>query len=130
MLNRKQILEKLNKLNLDKNEYIVLSGASLVVQNIINETSDIDLTCSKEYYDKINWNEKIGAFKCNIKYYDCFEISDNLYDSNNIVIIGGYKFMTIDKVLEIKKRLNREKDYKVIEKLENILSKRKEDSNG
>ena len=34
-------------MELDKEEFIVISGASLVIHDIIEETNDIDLTCSK-----------------------------------------------------------------------------------
>ena len=45
-----EIFKELEKLDLPKDKYIVISGASLVCQDIIDETDDIDLTCSKEYY--------------------------------------------------------------------------------
>ncbi len=53
-MNKNEIIEKLKKSNLDKNEIIVISGASLVVHDIINDTEDIDLICTEEYYEMIN----------------------------------------------------------------------------
>jgi hypothetical protein len=120
-MNKKEIFERLNNLELDKNKYIIISGASLVVQDIINETPDIDLATSVSYYGKINWDEKIGAFGKLIKVKDCFEISFNLYEKNRFIEINGYKFMILEDILKIKKALNREKDQEVILKLEKIL---------
>lgn len=57
-MNKNEIIEKLKKSNLDKNEIIVISGASLVVHDIINDTEDIDLICTKEYYEMINWKKR------------------------------------------------------------------------
>ena len=122
-MNKEEIFKALNKLELDKDKYIVLSGASLVVQDIIDTTSDIDLACDKAYYDEIKWPTKIGAFNIEIKYYDIYEISNNLYD-NNIIVINGYKFMNLEKCLEVKERLNRKKDLKLIRKIDLLLSEK------
>lgn len=123
-MNKKEILEKLEKSNLDKNKIIVLSGASLVMQGIISETNDIDLSCDKEYYDKLDWNTKIGAYGTNIKYNDVFEIGTGIYFPNDVVCIEGYKFLNLEKCYEIKKQLVRKKDEILIKKLENILNKK------
>lgn len=120
-MNKKYIFEKLDKLDLDKSKYIIISGVSLVAQDIIDDTPDIDLATSIEYYSQINWNEKIGAFDIPIKINDCFEISFNLYDKDRFIEINGYKFMLLEDVLKIKKALNRGKDKDIILKLEKIL---------
>ncbi len=115
LMNKKEIISKLKNINLDLNEIIVISGASLVVQNIIANTTDIDLSCSEDYYKKIKWEEKIGAAKTNIKYYDVFEIGNNFYFPDEVVIIDGIKFMNLKECLKVKEELNRPKDQKVIE---------------
>ncbi len=122
-MNKEEILQKLKSLKLNRKDYIVISGASLVLQDIIETTHDIDLTCIKEVYDSLDWPIKIGEFQKEIKYLDVFEIAPNLHDEKNIVMINGYKCMNLEKCLEIKKALNRPKDKKVIEKLDLILSK-------
>ncbi len=115
LMNKKEIISKLKNINLDLNEIIVISGASLVVQNIIDNTTDIDLSCSEDYYKKIKWKEKLGAAKTNIKYYDVFEIENNFYFPDEVVIIDGIKFMNLKECLKVKEELNRPKDRKVIE---------------
>jgi len=100
---------------------IIISGASLVIQNIINETWDIDLSCDIDYYNLLDWDKKIGALGKEIKFNDVFEISNNLYYPEDIIIIDGYKFMNLEKCLEIKKKLNRDKDRYIIDKLEKLL---------
>ena len=117
-MNKLEIFKELEKLDLPKDKYIVISGASLVVQDIIDETDDIDLTCSKEFYDKLDWPIRIGAFGVEIKYKDCFEIGCNLPKYQDIVLINGYRFLSLEDCLEIKKRLNRPKDKKLIKDLE------------
>ena len=122
-MNKNEIIEKLKKSNLDKNEIIVISGASLVVHDIINDTEDIDLICTEEYYEMINWKKKKGFFNIDIKYYDVFEISNNLYDEykNYYDLIDDYKFMNLNSCLDLKRKMNREKDKNVIKILEKKL---------
>ena len=94
-MNKECILKKLNESNLDKDRIIIISGASLIVQGIISETNDIDLSCDKKYYENLNWKTKIGAYGTEIKYNDIFEISPNLYSPGEIVIINNYRFMNL-----------------------------------
>ncbi len=122
-LKKNDIFNILNKLELDKKDFIVISGANLVVREIIEETPDIDLTCSKKVYDNLLWKEKIGAAGVNIKYIDNIEIGNNFYDEDDFEIINGYKFSSLKSVLRIKKELNREKDKEIIKKLEEILER-------
>lgn len=120
-MNKNEILKFLKKLELDKNKYIVISGASLVLHDVIDVTNDIDLSCSKKYYDTINWPTRMGHLGKEIKYFECFEISDNLYDEDNIDIINGYKTMNLESCLDLKRVLNKPKDKKVITKLDLLL---------
>ena len=117
-MNKVEVLEKLDKLDLDKNNYIIISGASLVVQDIIDDTSDVDLSCSKEYYNSIEWPTKTGYFNTEIKYKDCFEIGCNFFDEDKIIIINGYKFMNLEACLDLKILENKKEDKKLIKKLD------------
>jgi len=117
-MNKVEVFEKLDKLDLDKNNYIIISGASLVVQDIIDDTSDVDLSCSKEYYNSIEWPTKIGYFNTEIKYKDCFEIGCNFFDEDKIIIINGYKFMNLEACLDLKILENKKEDKKLIKKLD------------
>ena len=120
-MTKEEIFKKLDELELDKSKYVVISGASLVVQDIIEETGDIDLCCSSEYYNSISWPKKLGCFGAEIKYDKCYEISYNFYDDKNIVLINGYRFMNLDSCLELKRLENKKKDQKLIKKLDLLL---------
>ena len=117
-MNKVEVFEKLDKLDLDKNNYIIISGASLVVQDIIDDTSDIDLSCSKEYYNSIEWPTKTGYFNTEIKYKDCYERGCNFFDEDKIIIINGYKFMNLEACLDLKILENKKADKKLIKKLD------------
>lgn len=120
-MNKIDILNKLNSLDFDKERVIIISGASLVMQDIIEETNDIDMATDLEYYNSLDWEKRIGAFNKEIKVNGIFEISDNLYEKDEYILINGYKFMNLKTILKIKKALNREKDKEVIKKIENNL---------
>lgn len=117
-MNKKEIINKLDKLSLNKEEYIVIGGASLVLQGVIDESSDIDLSCTTDCYDKIDWKTKEGYFKTEIKYFDVFEIGTNFYDLEDIQYINGYRVMGLSSCLKLKRLENKKKDKKVIEKLD------------
>lgn len=117
-MNKVEVFEKLDKLDLDKNNYIIISGASLVVQDIIDDTSDVDLSCSKEYYNSIEWPTKTGYLNTEIKYKDCYEIGCNFFDEDKIIIINGYKFMNLEACLDLKILENKKEDKKLIKKLD------------
>lgn len=117
-MNKVEVFEKLDKLDLDKNNYIIISEASLVVQDIIDDTSDVDLSCSKDYYNSIEWPTKTGYFNTEIKYKDCYEIGCNFFDEDKIIIINGYKFMNLEACLDLKILENKKDDKKLIKKLD------------
>lgn len=92
-MNKKEIFEKLNNLEIDKNNYIVVGDASLVCQGIIKECDNIDIAF------------KDDSFELD----DSFRVSSN-YNSNYIEI-KGYHFLRLDNYLDIS-------DKKIIKKIE------------
>ncbi len=120
-MNKDDIMKSLRELDLDKNEYLIISGASLVVHGLLEKTSDIDLSCSEEFYENLDWNIKSGLFKTPIKYYKDFEIGPNFYWQDDIDIIDGFRFMGLKNCLKLKKIENKEKDKEIIKELEDLL---------
>ncbi len=119
-MKKKDILSKLKDLNLNVNDYLIISGASLVCHDVIKETSDINLSCTKEVYDSLNWNTKKGAFGTEIKYYDCFEIGCNFY-KEEYNDINGFHFMRLEDCLSLKKEEKMKDNKAIIKKIELIL---------
>ena len=52
-MDKEEVIKKLKELNLPKDEYYVLSGASLVLRGIREQCSDIDLCISEELLPKM-----------------------------------------------------------------------------
>lgn len=119
-MKKNEVLNKLKELDLNKEDYIIIAGASLVLHDVIEETKDIDISVSKKVYDSIDWEETMG-YKNIIKTKDVFEIGTSYYNEKNIDIIDGYQTMNLEECLKVKKNLNRPKDKKIIRQLDLIL---------
>lgn len=112
-----EIFKKLEELNLDKEKYIVIGDASLVCHGVIDEANDITILCCDEIFDLLDWpsREEDGTL---VKYRGMINISKSLYDDKCIDIIDGYCFSNIISCYELKKKLNKKEDKKLIQKLE------------
>ena len=122
-MTKQEIFEKLEELNLDKSKYIIIGGASLVCQDVLDETEDIDLACSREVFDSLDWPVRV-EYGSEIKYKDCFDIDYNLYDLEHIDIIDGFQCSDLVACYELKKSMNKPKDKKLIQKLELMVCSR------
>ena len=76
-MNKKEIIKILKKYNFDNKKYIVISGASMVLQGVKNNTNDIDIAVTKDYYDYL------------LKYFKCSFDKINIY---------GHKVYFIDNI--------------------------------
>lgn len=128
MLDKKMIINTLNKYNFDKSKYIVISGAAMVLLGIKEETNDIDIATTKEYYDYLlnNYNCKLEFTNMNnINVYYIDNIINFSYDnySNDYIIKNGIHTQTINDLLAFKRAYGRDKDKKDIELILKFQSK-------
>lgn len=118
------IFMTLEKYNLNKEEYIILSGAVLVIFGVKNETHDIDLAVSDQLYKYLEAN-----YNCIVDQYDD-EYKANVYLIDNVINFGpkyfneieyeyydGYKIQTLESIIKLKKDLGREKDFDDLKKI-------------
>lgn len=123
-MNKQEYLEKLNELNFDKNKYCIISGGTMIMYGLRENTSDIDIKVLPEYFNEISLKYHLKNSK---KYSYLFELSDDIevavkeFDSNDVVWIDGYPVESIQKQLEWKKQNNREKDINDIKLIEKYL---------
>ena len=101
-MTKEEIYKKIDNLGLDRHDFIIITGTSLVCHDIIDETEDIDLACSKEVFDSLDWPVRV-EYGGKIKYKDCFDIDYNLYDLEHIDIIDGYQCSDLVTCYELKK---------------------------
>ena len=128
-MNKKDIYETLQKYNFDKNKYIVISGAAMVIQGVKDSTTDIDIAVSKDYYNyllkKYNCTfDYINKFKNRVYFIDnIINFSLSYYDSE-YKIIDDIKIQSLKSIKKLKESLKRDKDKKDINLIEKKLNDR------
>ena len=123
-MNKKEYLNKLDKLNLDKNKYCIIAGGALLLHGLKETTDDIDIQVLPEYFEEL---KKRFKFKKSNKYSYLYELNNDIevavreYDYNDVELIDGYPVETLEKELEWKIANNREKDKKLISQIKEYL---------
>ncbi|MEG2712448.1 MAG: hypothetical protein RR988_05435 [Clostridia bacterium] len=128
-MNKKQLLNLVNSLNLPKTEYYILGGGSLVISNIKETTADLDLCVSNELFttlkEKYNLKESdknpCGFYPLN----DLVEIVPNTKENFTMQEIDGYNVENLERILKFKKNRNLPKDLNDIINIEKYLDTHK-----
>ncbi len=124
-MNKEQILKLLSKLNFPKDEYYVLSGASMVIRGIRKQAKDLDLCISKELFKKIKDKYSLSEDKKNE--YGFYHISDlievvvNNKEDFNMEVCNPYNLEDLNTILKFKIKRNTQKDQIDIEKIKEYL---------
>ena len=123
-MDKNELIEALSRFPYDRREYWVVAGGVMVLYGIKEETQDIDLGCSSELADFL---EKDGHLtgrtedgNRRFRYSDSIEVFENWLEGS-IVDIDGIQAVSLDGLLEMKKKLGREKDLKDIELIKRYM---------
>ncbi len=131
------LLEELEKLNIPKDKMAITSSGPIGIRNL-REIGDLDIIVYPEI-----WN--LLAKKYRITKEDNFEsiyigniqvlgegswFTDPQFgsiknDIDNADVIGGNRYVKLDKILKIKRQKNREKDIKDVKLIEDYVQKQK-----
>ena len=122
-----ELLNLLKELNFPKDEYYVLSGASLVLRGIKDEANDLDLCISEELFnqikDKFNLtNERkneCGFYKIN----NNLEIVVDKKEDFKMEIGEKYNLEDLQTILDFKIKRNLPKDKKDMDNIKKYLYK-------
>ena len=120
------LLNFLDKLNFPKDEYYILSGASLVLRGIREEAEDLDLCISEELFNQIkdqygltdDKKNECGFYKIN----DNFEVVVNKKEDFKMEKGEKYNLEDLKTILEFKIKRNKPKDKKDIENIRKYLN--------
>ncbi len=127
-MNKGELLKTIEKYNLDKNRFVVIAGAAMVLHGIKEIAKDIDISCDDNYCKYL-----LDNYNC--KYERTNELGEKAYFIDNIFnfgvsfmpskidIIDEIKVASIEDIYELKKSLNRQKDKKDLKLLEELLKK-------
>lgn len=130
MLNRKDILNKLNELHLPKGHYALGSSGVLVLNGIKEFANDLDIDVDKELFESF-LSQGYSYWVYSYKNRKIIDLSDEVQlicvdklDLENIEEIENLSVYSVDYVKAFKKDLGREKDLKDIELIDKwILSR-------
>ncbi len=129
MLNKEDIKRLLKCTDFKSNEYYLSFGAALVMYGVRDKTDDIDMGCNKELADRLEQEGyKVVIMengKRNIKYSEKIDIYEDWHEDDEIVLIDNIPVLSIQGVLKMKKKFNREKDKRDIALIEEYLRKNK-----
>ena len=120
-----ELLNLLKELNFPKDEYYVLSGASLVLRGIKEEANDLDLCISKELFNhiknKFNLTDErkneCGFYKIN----DNLEIVVDKKEDFKMEMGEKYNLENLQTILDFKIKRNKPKDKEDIENIKKYL---------
>jgi len=127
MYDKQSLIQRLQELSFPEKEYWVVAGGAMVLHGFRQQTRDIDLGCSTLLADKL---EQQGYFvsRCDdgtrkILYSEDIEIFENWLEGA-VEIISGVPVVCIDGLMQMKKKLGREKDLVDIALMKNEKTSR------
>ena len=100
---------------------MILSGGSLLLRGLREETADIDMSVSRELAEKLDLEhcpkDELGCF---VPFEDVQMKAD--MESRNFDVVDGFRCQTLEDILMLKRRLMRPKDIRDIERIEAWLN--------
>ena len=124
-MRKTEIIQRLEELNFDPNQYWVITGGAMVLYGIREETGDVALGCTSDLADTLEAQgypvsvQQDGTRKLTIG--EDVEIFENwLYDS--VQLVEGFPVISLEGLVEMKQHLGREKDFRDIRLIERYLS--------
>lgn len=125
MENFERLLKKFDELGLDESEYVILGSWVLATRNI-RDCNDLDILVLPKIYEKLlekypeqEWAIVWQGIEISYKLKSDFSEAEFFANSE---LINWYRFLTIEKLLEFKQALWREKDEQDIILIEKYLS--------
>ena len=113
MFDKRSLILRLKELSFPEKEYWVVAGGAMVLHGFRPQTHDIDLGCSTLLADQLE-QRGYPVSRCDdgtrkILYSEDIEIFENWIE-DTAEIISGVPVVSIDGLIQMKKKLGREKD--------------------
>lgn len=118
MLDKKQIIARLEELHLDDTKYWLITGGAMVLYGLREQTSDIDLGCTSDLADLLQQEgfpvERMSDGTRKIVVAEDVEIFENWLE-DKVERFEGVPVISIRGLIEMKRALGREKDFRDIQ---------------
>ena len=109
-MNKLELIETIEELGLDTNDFYVLSSGALVLRNLYEEANDLDIAVNSKGLEHLNKKYNLIS-KENNWYYVNDKVECVLYTKAwEIEKVGKYNVESITKYYEYLKSSTREKD--------------------
>ena len=124
-MNKQELLELANTLDIPKQEYCIISGGALLAHGLREQTNDLDIDITQKGFDILKEKYSLELVNKDIKQYkvtdkiECFLV-DKL--ESDIVYIDNYPCESLISIYNFKKRIYREKDRADILTIEKFLN--------
>ena len=125
-MNKSEIIEYLKTFPYGSHDYWIITGSAMVLYDIKEQTSDIDMGCTSAMADRL---EQAGyAYKItesgnrHFQYDAHTEIFEN-WLNDTVTEVEGIPVITLQGLLEMKQELGREKDEKDIRLILDMMGK-------
>ena len=124
-MNKEELLELLNTLELDKEDFWVLSSGALVLRGLFPDAGDLDMAVTDKGLEKLKQNYNLKQ-KENGFYYvsDKIECVLDTKESWKYEKVGDYYVQDINVYLDFLKQSSREKDKARIGLVESYIESR------
>ena len=123
MFDKQSLSQRLKELSFPEKEYGVVAGGAMVLHGLRPQTHDIDLGCSILLADKLE-QQGYCVSHCEdgtrkIVYSEDIEIFENWIEGK-VEIINGVPVVSVDGLIQMKKKLGRDKDLADIALIEKV----------
>lgn len=123
MFDKQSLSQRLKELSFPEKEYWVVAGGAMVLHGLRPQTHDIDLGCSILLADKLE-QQGYCVSHCEdgtrkIVYSEDIEIFENWIEGK-VEIINGVPVVSVDGLIQMKKKLGRDKDLADIALIEKV----------
>lgn len=121
MFDQQSLLNRLKGLPFPEKEYWVVAGGAMVLHGFRPQTHDIDLGCSTLLADRLE-QQGYPVSRCDdgsrkILYAEDIEIFENWLEGT-VELVSGVPVVCVDGLIQMKRKLGREKDLKDIALME------------
>lgn len=124
-MNKEELIELIESLKLDKNEYWILSSGALVIRDLYPDAGDLDIAVTKKGLQELKNNYTLKE-KGNGWYIvnDKIECVLDTKEAWKIEKYGEYNLQSIEKYYDFLKKSNRQKDKARIPLIEEYIKNR------
>lgn len=124
-MNKKELIELIRTLKLNKNEYWILSSGALVIRGILQDAGDLDIAITEKGLQELKVNYELKEKGNN--WYEINEKIECVLETREqwkIEKYGEYYLQSLDMYYKFLKNSEREKDKKRIPLIEKYLENR------